>query len=76
MSEPSSPRRLTWPLAAIVLVALVLRLAAALWWEKRVETAAAGGEQTAEARYTDGPFFFGDSDTYWKLGRALAFGRP
>ena len=25
---------------------------------------------------TDGPFFFGDSDSYWKLGRALAFGRP
>ncbi len=24
----------------------------------------------------DGPFFFGDSDSYWKLGRALAFGRP
>lgn len=25
---------------------------------------------------SDGPFFFGDSDSYWKLGRALAFGRP
>lgn len=76
MSEPSSPRRLTWPLAAVLLAALGLRLAAALWWEKRVETAAAAQEQSAEARYTDGPFFFGDSDTYWKLGRALAFGRP
>ncbi|MBO7679077.1 MAG: phospholipid carrier-dependent glycosyltransferase [Thermoguttaceae bacterium] len=71
MSEPSSPRLLT----AVLLTALGLRLAAALWWEKRVETAA-GGEQSAEARYTDGPFFFGDSDSYWKLGRALAFGRP
>jgi len=32
--------------------------------------------QTAPSPQTDGPFFFGDSDSYWKLGRALAFGRP
>ncbi len=32
--------------------------------------------QTPPTSPTDGPFFFGDSDSYWKLGRALAFGRP
>ena len=32
--------------------------------------------QTAQTESVDGPFFFGDSDSYWKLGRALAFGRP
>ncbi|MBR4105199.1 MAG: phospholipid carrier-dependent glycosyltransferase [Thermoguttaceae bacterium] len=31
--------------------------------------------QTARFPSADGPFFFGDSDSYWKLGRALAFGR-
>lgn len=32
--------------------------------------------ETALIPPADGPFFFGDSDSYWKLGRALAFGRP
>ncbi|MBQ9128027.1 MAG: phospholipid carrier-dependent glycosyltransferase, partial [Thermoguttaceae bacterium] len=33
-------------------------------------------DPTAPIPPADGPFFFGDSDSYWKLGRALAFGRP
>lgn len=33
-------------------------------------------KKTAPIPPADGPFFFGDSDSYWKLGRALAFGRP
>lgn len=37
---------------------------------------AADAERPAQTAPTDGPFFFGDSDSYWKLGRALAFGRP
>lgn len=50
------------PLAAILLVALGLRLAAGLWWQSRLPA----GER----------FGFGDSESYWALGRAIAEGRP
>ncbi|MDR0704866.1 MAG: phospholipid carrier-dependent glycosyltransferase [Planctomycetaceae bacterium] len=42
-------------------VALLLRVVAAGYWEYR-----AGAEQ----------FYFGDSDTYWKLGQTIAHGKP
>ncbi|MDR1964142.1 MAG: phospholipid carrier-dependent glycosyltransferase [Planctomycetaceae bacterium] len=42
-------------------VALLLRLGAAGYWEYRN-----GSEE----------FYFGDSDTYWKLGQAIAAGQP
>ena len=85
----------------LLLVAFLTRLAAALYWDDRVRSAAfvpgvapsslaqteqlpqtpstlqtAQSLQTPPSASTDGPFFFGDSDSYWKLGRALAFGRP
>ncbi|MBR4833433.1 MAG: hypothetical protein IKU86_03750 [Thermoguttaceae bacterium] len=93
----------------LLFAAFLTRLAAALYWDDRVRSAAfvpgvapsptfatsptptpptgetspipltAPTPQTAETSSTsptDGPFFFGDSDSYWKLGRALAFGRP
>lgn len=73
----------------LLLVAFLTRLAAALYWDDRVRSAAfvpgvapselaqtADSPQSARPAPSDGPFFFGDSDSYWKLGRALAFGRP
>ena len=46
---------------AILAVALVLRIAAGTWWQARL------GERQ---------FFFGDSDGYWYLARAVAQGEP
>lgn len=47
-------------LALALLVALVLRLAVAWHWQQRL----------------DGQFGFGDSKSYWDLGRAVATGEP
>jgi 4-amino-4-deoxy-L-arabinose transferase-like glycosyltransferase len=44
----------------VLLAALGARLAAACWWDAR----------------TAGKFFFGDSESYWILGRAIAHGGP
>ncbi len=52
----------TWSLTAILAVALVLRLAAGIWWQQRLPA----GQNLA----------FGDSDSYWQLARAVAHGRP
>jgi 4-amino-4-deoxy-L-arabinose transferase-like glycosyltransferase len=49
-------------LVAILAVALALRLAAGAWWQSRLPP----GEK----------FGFGDSDSYWALGRAIAEGKP
>jgi 4-amino-4-deoxy-L-arabinose transferase-like glycosyltransferase len=46
-------------LALIVLVALALRLAGGWVWQSRL----------------DGRFGFGDSESYWTLGRSVAFGQ-
>jgi 4-amino-4-deoxy-L-arabinose transferase-like glycosyltransferase len=48
------------PLLLILIVALAVRLLACGWWQARL------GER----------FFFGDSDGYWALGRAIARGEP
>ena len=50
------------PLAALLLVAVALRVAAAFWWQSQLAD--------------DVPFFFGDSKTYWQLGQTLAAGEP
>ncbi|NLE37857.1 MAG: glycosyltransferase family 39 protein [Pirellulaceae bacterium] len=47
-------------LVLLLLVAFVARLAAGFWWQSRVG---------------DG-FGFGDSESYWSLGRAIASGEP
>jgi 4-amino-4-deoxy-L-arabinose transferase-like glycosyltransferase len=46
--------------ALLLLVALAVRLGAAVVWERRAA----------------GQFLFGDSQSYWELGRAIAEGRP
>src|SRR5690349_17264092 len=51
-----------WKLAAILAVALVLRLAAGWWWQERLPAGV--------------KFGFGDSESYWELGRAIARGEP
>jgi 4-amino-4-deoxy-L-arabinose transferase-like glycosyltransferase len=43
-------------------LALAVRLAAGLWWQSRL----APGQK----------FYFGDSESYWELGQAIAAGRP
>jgi 4-amino-4-deoxy-L-arabinose transferase-like glycosyltransferase len=55
-----SPGATRWLL--ILLLALVLRACAGAWWQSRL----------AEGQ----TFFFGDSDSYWVLGRAIAHGGP
>jgi len=47
-------------LIVVLLAALGARLAAAWWWESRLA----------------GRFFFGDSESYWVLARAIAHGGP
>lgn len=47
-------------LALLLLLALVLRLGAAWWWQSRLNES----------------FVFGDSQSYWVLGQAIAQGRP
>lgn len=49
-------------LACLLALALALRLGAGCWWQSRLPP----GVQ----------FAFGDSDTYWTLGRQLARGEP
>ena len=49
-------------LALVLAVALAVRLAAGEWWQRRLPPGQA--------------FAFGDSDSYWVLGRALARGEP
>lgn len=49
------------PWIILFIVALLLRIGMLIYWEHRV-----------------GPdkFYFGDSDTYWQLGKAIATGQP
>lgn len=47
---------------AILCVALALRLVAGAWWQARLPAGKT--------------FYFGDSDSYWVLGRAIARGEP
>jgi len=51
-----------WLLTAILALGLVLRLAAGMWWQQRLP---------AEKK-----FGFGDSESYWELGRTIARGQP
>jgi hypothetical protein len=53
-------RQVARPVVALLLAAFLLRLAAGFWWQSRQA----------------GPFYFGDSDSYWQLGRCLAHGQP
>ncbi len=58
---PARPN-FAWSLTAILAVALVLRLAAGIWWQQRLPA----GQN----------FAFGDSESYWQLARAVAHGHP
>lgn len=58
--DEGSLRSTALPLLAILLLAAVLRLGMLPLWERRAE----------------GGFFFGDSQTYWDLGRHIAEGKP
>ena len=66
----------------LLALALVLRITAAFLWnnfllESQTPTANLNDASAPSslALENDGPFFYGDSDSYWKLARALAFGR-
>lgn len=48
----------------ILVSAFLLRLGGAVVWDRYVRT------------HSGTPFFFGDSDSYWQLGRAIADGTP
>lgn len=51
-----------WCLAAILVAALVVRVAAGIWWQERLPA----GKK----------FGFGDSEGYWVLARKIAKGEP
>ena len=51
-----------WILTAILVAALVVRLAAGVWWQQRLPV----GQK----------FAFGDSEGYWELARKIARGQP
>ena len=57
-----SSRQFGWILATILVVSLMLRLAAGAWWQTRLPA----GKK----------FGFGDSESYWELGRTIARGQP
>ncbi|MBQ2556699.1 MAG: hypothetical protein II561_09115, partial [Thermoguttaceae bacterium] len=63
----------------LLFAALVARIAVALYWDNKVRSetdSAAVMTDGSEANSDRAAFFFGDSDSYWNLGRALAFHRP
>lgn len=49
-----------WPLLCILAIALLVRIAAAYYWDHRV----------------GGGFYFGDSEGYWTLAQTIAEGEP
>jgi 4-amino-4-deoxy-L-arabinose transferase-like glycosyltransferase len=51
-----------WTIATILVVAFVVRVGAAFWWQSRVPA----GKQ----------FGFPDSESYWQLGQKIAVGQP
>ncbi|MCL2742793.1 MAG: glycosyltransferase family 39 protein [Planctomycetaceae bacterium] len=58
------------PFIILFLTALIVRLGAAVYWEQRI---------VHNKDFNPGassPFYFGDSDTYWQLGKAIAEGEP
>ena len=57
-------RRFACIAGLILFLAFALRLGGALGWQRFIDTRGSA------------PFFFGDSDSYWQLGRALAAGAP
>ena len=59
----------------ILALALVVRIGVGVYWNSFVEKNAASSA-APQAANQDGPFFYGDSDSYWKLARTIAFGRP
>ncbi len=58
----SFERHFGWTLTAILVAALVVRLAAGVWWQERLPA----GKK----------FAFGDSDGYWELATMIARGQP
>ena len=59
----------------ILTLALLVRVGVGIYWNSIVEKSANQSTNPPSVS-KDGPFFYGDSDSYWKLARTIAFGRP
>lgn len=63
----------------LLTLAFATRVTIAFYWESQVRKKQAdsyAAVSNPNSSHSNDTFFFGDSDSYWKLGRALAFGRP
>ena len=47
-----------------------------MFWEKQLKSSTLETANADAGSPNEPIFFFGDSDSYWKLGQAIAFGRP
>ena len=65
--------RLVW--IFILALALTVRVGVGVYWNSFVEKNDVFSFNALTTNQ-DGPFFYGDSDSYWKLARTIAFGRP
>lgn len=60
----------------LLLLALLARVSVAFYWESRLKSETLTSTSTTMPPNSASRFFFGDSDSYWKLGQAIAFNRP
>ena len=59
----------------LLLSAFLVRVGVAIFWEAQLKSSVSQTSKVGMDSLNEPIFFFGDSDSYWKLGQAIAFGR-